>query len=184
MAEVKNDQTISAEQKTELLKLCLGTLDQYCREGTIPEYVTDDPALLRPAAVFVTLRIRGMLRGCVGQIQAEYPLYLAVQNAAVAAGFSDPRFPRLCEEEVPLLQLKIAVLSPLEPIQPEEVEVGKHGLLIISGIRRGLLLPEVASEHHWDLNTYLESLCMKAGLPSGAWKRGASLYAFTTEVIE
>lgn len=184
MAETKAAAQLSAEQKTELLRICLETIREYSRECRIPPYFTEDPALLRHAAVFVTLRIRGLLRGCVGQVHPDYPLYLAVQNAAVAAGFADPRFPGICEEEIPLLQFKIAVLSPLEPIQPDQIIIGTHGLLITSGDRRGLLLPEVASERGWNRDTYLESLCLKAGLPCGAWQAGAQLFAFTTDVIE
>lgn len=184
MAEIKAAAQLSAEQKTELLRLCLETIRVYSQECRVAPYQTEDPALLRHAAVFVTLRIRGMLRGCVGQVHPDYPLYLAVQNAGIAAGFADPRFPELCEQEIPQLQIKIAVLSPMEPILPEQVIIGKHGLLITSGRQRGLLLPEVAAERGWDLNTYLESLCLKAGLPCGAWQGSAHLFAFTTEVME
>jgi len=184
MAETRTATSLSAEQKTELLRLCLETIQVYCRECRILPYNTEDPSLLRPAAVFVTLRIRSFLRGCVGQVSPDYPLYRAVQNAAVSAGFADPRFPGIREDEIPQLQVKIAVLSPLEPIHADQIVIGKHGLLITQGSQRGLLLPEVASDNHWDLNTYLESLCQKAGLPCGAWKEGAQLFAFTTEVIQ
>ena len=173
----------SEEQKDKLLKLGIRAIEQHIQTGNPIELHSKDPVLVRKAAVFVTLRIGNQLRGCVGQINAEYPLLTAIQKAAVSAAFEDPRFQPVCSEEIPYLRLKIAILSPMKHIEVEDVEVGKHGLLIMDQGQRGLLLPEVASDRGWDKTTYLENLCIKAGLPEDAWKN-ADLFGFTTEVIE
>jgi AmmeMemoRadiSam system protein A len=170
------------EQKI-LLKLSRGTLDRYLQTKEIASYETDDPTLLQEAAVFVTLHLNGRLRGCVGQIKAEKPLYMAVQSATIAAGFSDPRFPPLKKAELETLQIKIAFLSPLLPIAPDEIVIGEHGLLLEAEGRRGLLLPEVAAQRGWDTTVFLEQLCHKANLPPGSW-RNAKLFGFTTIVFE
>lgn len=170
------------EQKI-LLRLCRKTLVHYLQSKEIAPFKTDDPTLLREAAVFVTLYLDGHLRGCVGQIKAEKPLYLAVQSATIAAGFSDPRFPSLMKDELEKLQIKIAILSPLHPITPDEIVIGKHGLLLEAEGHRGLLLPEVAAQRGWDTTEFLEQLCYKANLPPGSW-RNANLSGFSTTTFE
>lgn len=163
--------------------MCFCTIDHYLENGRIPEYTPDDPDLYRLAAVFVTIRNRNHLRGCVGQIKADLPLYQAVQKAAISAAFSDPRFRPICRDELPNLTIKIAVLSPLEEIEINQIEVGRHGLMITDHQKRGLLLPEVASERGWDKITYLENLSLKAGLSKDSWKK-AKLFGFSTTIIE
>jgi AmmeMemoRadiSam system protein A len=132
---------------------------------------------------FTTLHLNGELRGCVGYVIPMYPLFRTVAETAVAAAFSDPRFTPVTSDEASRLVVEISVLSPMFPITPDEVEVGKHGLLISLGGRRGLLLPQVPVEHEWDRLTFLEQTCFKAGLPPIAWKQGATLEAFTAEVF-
>lgn len=132
---------------------------------------------------FTTLHVDGQLRGCVGYVFPAYSLYRTVAETAQAAAFRDPRFPPLTAEEVPRLQVEISVLSPLAPITPEEIEIGRHGLVITYGSRRGLLLPQVPAEHGWDRETFLEQVCLKAGLPPDAWRHGALIEAFTAEVF-
>jgi len=145
-----------------------------------PEAIT--PNLNEPRAVFVTLHIGGQLRGCVGQIIATEPLAQAVAHSAVSAAFGDPRFAPLAAQEFSLLQIEISVLSPIKPIRPRDVVPGVHGLIVASGGRRGLLLPQVATEFGWGAETFLEQTCRKAGLPSDAWKdQGAEIYGFTAE---
>ena len=111
------------------------------------------------------------------------PLYRAVAETAQAAAFDDTRFPPLTREELPEIEISLSILSPLRPIRPEEIEVGRHGLLISLAGRRGLLLPQVPVEHAWDRITFLEQTCHKAGLPASAWQEGASIEAFTAEVF-
>ena len=133
--------------------------------------------------VFTTLYLRGSLRGCVGYAHPVAPLYLAVAQSARAAAFEDSRFRPVTPEEAPHLEISLSVLSPVFPIRAEEVEVGRHGLVISLGTRRGLLLPQVPVEHGWDRETFLEQTCRKAGLPAEALHNGAVLEAFTAEVF-
>jgi AmmeMemoRadiSam system protein A len=143
-------------------------------------------ALREPCGAFVTIRRRadGELRGCVGFIEAQRPLVEAVEHAAAAAATSDTRFEPVRSEELPELGLEISVLGPLRPVRPEEVEVGRHGLLVRHGRRQGLLLPQVATEHGWDRETFLDKTCVKAGLPAGTWRKPeAELLGFTAEVF-
>lgn len=144
---------------------------------------TSFPHLSEARGVFTTLYLEGELRGCVGYATPIAPLYRAVYETARAAAFEDSRFLPVNEEEAPRLEVSLSVLSRLFPIQAEEVEVGHHGLVVGLGGRRGLLLPQVAVEHSWDRETFLEQTCRKAGLPLDAWRRGATLEAFTAEVF-
>lgn len=139
--------------------------------------------LSEPRGAFTTLYHKGELRGCVGYPTAVVPLFRTVIETARAAAFDDPRFIPVTLAEAPDLCISISVLSPVKPIRAEEVEVGRHGLLISEGLRRGLLLPQVPVEHNWDRVSFLEQTCRKAGLPLDAWRTGASIEAFTAEVF-
>jgi AmmeMemoRadiSam system protein A len=140
------------------------------------------PNLSEPRGVFVTLHLNGELRGCVGQIVASEPLATAVAHSAVSAAFCDPRFMPLSAAESPLIQIEISVLSPLRRILSEEIVIGVHGLLVMAGARRGLLLPQVATEFGWGVEMFLEQTCRKAGLAFDSWKQsGCEIYGFTTE---
>ncbi len=123
------------------------------------------------------------LRGCVGYAVPIAPLYRAVAETARAAAFEDSRFSPVTSEEAGNLEVSLSVLSLLFPIHPEAVEVGRHGLIISQGSRRGLLLPQVPVEHGWDRVTFLEQTCRKAGLPLDAWRKAATIEAFTAEVF-
>jgi AmmeMemoRadiSam system protein A/AmmeMemoRadiSam system protein B len=174
---------LSDDQKQELVQLASQAIESYVIEGVMPDFQSDDPKLNRKAGVFVTIRNKGMLRGCIGHMSAERPLGKAVQEMAIAAATSDPRFPPLTKQEIEQITTKIAILSPMKRINHQEVEVGKHGLLISHGGRRGVLLPEVASDRNWDKETFLENLCRKAGLPADTWRQNPTLYAFTSVVF-
>jgi AmmeMemoRadiSam system protein A len=139
--------------------------------------------LSEPRGVFTTLYLHGSLRGCVGYAMPVSPLYLAVAETARAAAFEDTRFQPVDHPHAQQLKVSLSVLSPLSAIQPEDVEVGRHGLVVSLGGRRGLLLPQVPVEHGWDRETFLEQTCRKAGLASDAWRKGASFEAFTAEVF-
>jgi AmmeMemoRadiSam system protein A len=137
-----------------------------------------------PAGVFVTLHRRGRLRGCIGQIEGVNTLEEAVVYCAVAAAMHDPRFTPLAAEEVGELEIEISILSPAERIAPERIEVGRHGLLVTRGRMRGVLLPQVAGQFHWNAERFLEETCRKAGLDKEAWRDPAtSIEAFTSEVF-
>ena len=132
---------------------------------------------------FTTLHVDGHLRGCVGYVFPAYSLYRTIAETAQAAAFRDARFPPVTAEEAPRLRIEISVLSPLAPISPDEIEIGRHGLVVTYGSRRGLLLPQVPAEHGWDREAFLEQACLKAGLPPDAWRHGALIEAFTAEVF-
>lgn len=139
--------------------------------------------LKQPRGAFTTLYLDGAVRGCVGYVQAACPLCQTIVETASAAAFQDCRFLPVNRDEAERLQISLSILSPLTPIRPGEIELGKHGLLVSMGHRRGLLLPQVPIEQKWDLSTFLEQTCRKAGLPPDAWQRGAALEAFTAEVF-
>lgn len=144
------------------------------------------PELEQRRGAFVTLRRRrdGDLRGCIGLVEPRLPLGETVADAAVSAAVSDPRFAPVTADELPELTLDISALGALEPIRPEDVVVGVHGLSIRCEGRSGLLLPQVPVEQDWDRETFLAMTCRKAGLPAGAWKRpDATLRGFTAEVF-
>jgi AmmeMemoRadiSam system protein A len=170
--------------KTELLRIARATLREYLTTGFMPPGAPHRQSLLEPRGAFVTLHVDGELRGCIGRVDADTPLYLAVEQLAVAAATRDPRFEALRAEELALTHIEISVLSPVVSGRPEDVEIGKHGLVITRGVRRGLLLPQVAVEHHLDRERFLDETCGKAGLPPGAWKEpGTILQLFTADVF-
>jgi AmmeMemoRadiSam system protein A len=139
--------------------------------------------LAEPRGVFSTLYYRGDLRGCVGYVFPVASLYRTVAESARGAAFDDSRFTPVTRDQAAELEISLSVLSPPQAIRPEDVEIGRHGLLVRLGAYRGLLLPQVPVEHEWDRITFLEQTCKKAGLPSGAWQTGAQLEAFTAEVF-
>jgi len=145
--------------------------------------LTPPPHLAESRGVFTSLHLRGELRGCVGYVLAACPLYRAVAETARAAAFDDTRFPPVTKEEAPHLEIELSILSRPEAIRPEEVEIGRHGLLVSQSGHRGLLLPQVPVEHGWNRETFLEQTCYKAGLPPDAWRKGAVLEAFTAEIF-
>lgn len=134
---------------------------------------------------FVTLKIKGKLRGCIGYIEAIKPLITTIEEMARAAAFNDYRFPPVTAGEVKDLQIEISILSPIESIDdPSVIEVGKHGIIITRGPNRGLLLPQVATEWDWDRETFLRQTCMKAGLPEDAWEQpGTRIEIFSAEIF-
>ena len=143
------------------------------------------PALRRPRGAFVSLHDRdGALRGCVGQTRPERPLGESVARLAVLAATEDGRFARVTGEDLEGLVIEISALGPLVAVRAEEVEVGRHGLLLRLAGRSGLLLPQVAVEHGWDREEFLDKTAWKAGLPEDAWRQAdALIFAFTAEVF-
>ncbi|WP_243358159.1 AmmeMemoRadiSam system protein A [Fundidesulfovibrio terrae] len=148
-----------------------------------PEPPTD--TLLEPLGAFVTLNVNNCLRGCIGHIVGDKPLYLTIAEMARAAAFEDPRFPPLTTQEFPQVCIGISILGPISRCpDPELVEVGRHGLIMRQGHRQGLLLPQVPVEWKWDRETFLAQTCCKAGLPQGAWKLPATeIYWFEAVVF-
>ncbi len=141
-------------------------------------------ALGVPGGAFVTLHARGELRGCIGHVDANEPIGGVIARCAIAACSEDPRFPPVSAGELADLEIELSLLGPLEPISgPSEIEIGRHGLVVERGWRRGLLLPQVAVEWKWDAETFLAHTCHKAGLPKTAWREGARLWRFEAEIF-
>ena len=176
---------VSFEDRQFLLQVARRTLTTYLRAGQWPVLQTDKPGLLEPRAVFVTLRMRatGEVRGCRGETQARHPLIEAVAQMTIASAIDDPRFLPVKVKDIPVLHIEINALTPLVPIQPHEIEVGRHGLMIVKDNDAGLLLPEVAVRYGWDAATFLRAVCRKAGLKEGDWMaEDANLFGFEAEV--
>ncbi|HXT23267.1 MAG TPA: AmmeMemoRadiSam system protein A [Candidatus Eisenbacteria bacterium] len=135
--------------------------------------------------VFVTIYVDGDLRGCIGVIEGRETLGQSIAHCSESAAFRDPRFAALRADEVAGLAIEISILSELFPLDPEKIEIGKHGLFIRTAQRQGLLLPQVAVEHRLSRTQFLEETCHKAGLPRDAW-RGAEtqLFGFTCEIFQ
>ena len=149
----------------------------------VPEIV--EPDLLEPRGAFVTLHKQGRLRGCIGTFVSDRPLCETVAEMAQSAAFKDPRFPPLAREELPEIEIEISVLSPLKEVEdPEEIEVGIHGIYLINGPFHGVLLPQVATEYGWDRTTFLDQTCLKAGMAPGCWRDpNTRILVFTAEVF-
>jgi MEMO1 family protein len=170
-------------EKKELLSIAKKAIEEHVRNRKTPAMEITDPKLKADGAVFVTIKKDGSLRGCIGHVQAIMPLYQSIIKNAVAASSSDPRFPPMTQEELKDIDVEISILSPLAQVKDVKgIQVGKHGLVIRKGMQSGLLLPQVASEYGWGRETFLDQLCVKAGLPKGSW-RDAELFSFTAEVI-
>jgi AmmeMemoRadiSam system protein A len=172
----------SPDERTTLLRLAHDSILSLLEGREIP---LDPPTahLAEPRGAFTSLYLSGQLRGCVGYVLAVSPVYRAVADTARAAAFEDVRFRPVTLPEAPHLEIELSILSEPQPIPPEAIEIGRHGLLVSRAGRRGLLLPQVSTEHHWDRATFLEQTCRKAGLPLDAWKNGAMIEAFTAEVF-
>lgn len=170
----------SPAERQLLLKLAHDSIQTAIEERSL-DLTPPSLHLAEPRGAFTTLRREGKLRGCIGFVFPTDSLYKTVADTARSAAFEDPRFEPVTLAEVPHLKVEISVLSPLQPIQPDEVVVGRHGLVITQGNHRGLLLPQVAPEWEWDRETLLSQTCLKAGLPRDAWHHGAELQGFTAE---
>jgi len=174
---------LNAEQKKALLCVAREAVNAAVN-GHDYTPTTDDAVLQRPAAAFVTLHNRGALRGCIGTVGAELPLFQAVAEMAREAALNDFRFNSVSPREAADLHIEISVLTPAEPVRDlADIEVGVHGLIVEQGPRRGLLLPQVATEWGWDRDEFLDHTCLKAGLPREAWRRGARVLCFGAEVF-
>jgi AmmeMemoRadiSam system protein A len=142
--------------------------------------------LSQPSGAFVTLRMGRELRGCIGFIVSDHPLAEVVSEVAVKAATEDPRFVPMTQSELARATVEISVLSPLRQVTNfDEIEVGRHGLIVELGRSRGLLLPQVATEYGWDRETFLDQTARKAGLPLKAWRDpDAKVFLFSAEIIE
>ncbi|MGH9575191.1 MAG: AmmeMemoRadiSam system protein A [Candidatus Acidiferrales bacterium] len=170
-------------EKKVLLEVARRTLAAAVRHSDMPS-LPDVASLSVPGGAFVTITRNGRLRGCIGRLPSDASLVEVVAFCARAVASEDPRFSRVQPDELPAIDVEISILSPLVEIRPKEIEPGKHGLFVSSGMRRGVLLPQVALQFHWDGMRFLEAACEKAGLARDGWKHPATLVqAFTAEVF-
>jgi MEMO1 family protein len=170
---------LSETDKQTLLKIARHSIETYLATQKIPDFTVSD-SLKLPGAAFVTLEVNGQLRGCIGQTAAITPLYETIAHCAVSAAVEDYRFDPVTPAELPDIHIEISVLTPLQKVNSlDEIVVGRDGLLIGLGSNRGLLLPQVATEQHWDKTEFLEGTCHKAGLIKDAYKDPrAEIYKF------
>ncbi len=174
---------LNETDQRHLLRLARQALEESVRRHRLPVLEEPSKTLRETRGAFVTLRKGEHLRGCIGHIDSPKPLQQTVCECALAAALRDPRFPPVTPEELPVLRIEISVLSELIEIHPDQIEIGRHGLLVSQGSQRGLLLPQVATQWKWDRERFLEETCLKANLPSDAWRRGARIQAFTAQVF-
>ncbi len=176
---------LTEKGKKALLEAAKKSIENRLKNKPMPEFKDDDPALGEKRGAFVTIKKKGLLRGCIGYIHAVKDLESTVKEMARAAAFNDPRFPPVTEGELSQLSFEISVLTPLKEIENmEEIVVGLHGLYITRGSFSGLLLPQVATEYEWDRETFLEQTCRKAGLPSNSWKdKETKIFVFSADIF-
>ena len=174
----------SETDQRALLELARKAISEAVLHRKIPDTIPREGIFSEQRGVFVTLHVRGRLQGCIGVTEPNESLGEAVIRCAVSAALEDPRFAPLKEPELQDTSIEISLLSPLEPILPEAIEIGRHGLLVVNHSNRGLLLPKVATEHGLTREQFLEETCRKAGLPRNAWKDSEThVFGFACEVF-
>lgn len=175
---------LSDGERRWLLEHARRAIGQYMTTGTAPLARPEDAALWRDRGAFVTLEIEGRLRGCIGHTAEDRPLGQVVGAMALQAAFNDGRFSPLTPEELGEVRVEISVLTPRRPVSgPEEIVVGRDGVILEKGGRSAIYLPQVAPEQGWNREEMLGNLALKAGLPRDGWKRGAELWTFRAEVF-
>jgi AmmeMemoRadiSam system protein A len=181
------DVYLPPESQRKLMELSRCTLQNFVRGGERQSEDIDDPYLRsREYGAFVSLHKQEELRGCIGNCAPNAPLFEIVTEMTEAAASRDPRVKPVSQKELDEIRIDITVLSPLEfVLDPLVLEIGKHGLHIASGGKCGLLLPQVATQHDWNIKTFLEQTCLKAGLRKNAWKDSdTQVSGFTALIIE
>jgi AmmeMemoRadiSam system protein A len=175
---------LTKKEQKELLKITRETIVGYVTNGKVPGVVSTSPGLNLHSGCFVTIKQKGELRGCIGNFVSEQPLYQLVQEMSVSAATRDPRFYPMKTHDLADFTLDISVLSPLEKAASvEEIKVGTHGIYIVKGSYRGVLLPQVATEYGWNRDQFLQHTCIKAGLPDDAWQGECDIYRFSAQVF-
>jgi AmmeMemoRadiSam system protein B/AmmeMemoRadiSam system protein A len=184
-AEETNDETFSAAQREELMRFARQGVAAAVHNSSVPDTSHASRPVRRKSGAFVTLKVGGQLRGCIGSVEGRLALVELVVQMAMAAATRDPRFTPVTAAELSQLELELSVLGPVVPCEETElIEIGRHGLVIVKGNRTGVLLPQVAAENGWDRAMFLRQVCLKAGLPAEAWRDSAStLYMFSAEVF-
>lgn len=177
---------LTSEHKKTLIDIARRSIINAVNGRKAPDHKIEDETLNKECGAFVTLHdSSGSLRGCIGNIISERPLWETVQNMAVESALRDPRFPPVSPPELDSINIEISALSPLKKIKNlQKIEVGKHGLFIKKGFYQGLLLPQVATEYGWNRIQFLEQTCCKAGLSSNCYKQDdCEIFIFSAVVF-
>jgi AmmeMemoRadiSam system protein A len=174
--------TITPAERAAFLGLARQAIHAHLTHGPRPRL--DAGTASARLGAFVSLHVHGDLRGCIGHPHADLPLGEVIVRCAVSAATEDPRFPPLTLGELQAANIEISVLGPIEAVSDvNEIEVGRHGLIVSEGYCKGLLLPQVATERGWDRGTFLGHTCLKAGLRRDAWMTGAQIFRFEAAVF-
>lgn len=172
-----------ADDQQRLLAIARRSLDARVRRAPAPA-IDSGGALDTPCGAFVSIHRGRNLRGCLGRLEADWAVCRVIAHLAQAVSDSDPRFAPVGVDEIDHLHIEVSVLAPEREVRAlEDIEVGRHGLIVQRGHRRGLLLPQVAVEHRWDVQMFVRHTAVKAGLPPDAWPSGARLFAFEAQVF-
>lgn len=175
---------LSDEDRRALVAYARETIHRVVTTGTVPLARHQPPRLARWQGVFVTLRRRGELRGCIGRLVPDGPLYWLTGAMALQAATKDPRFPPVRARELDAIEIEVSLLTPLREVaSPAEIRLGRDGVVLVTNGRSAVFLPEVAVEQGWSRERMLDELCAKAGLSTGCWRRGARLAVFQSEAI-
>ena len=177
---------LSKDQRKKLLNIARKSIETYLKTGEKIKIKESDPILSEELGSFVTLHEAGQLRGCIGNMVGNQPLYLTVRDMAVEAATGDPRFSPVKFTELKNIEIEISVLSVLEKVDSsDKIELGKHGVILRRGFNSGVFLPQVATETGWTKEEFLSNLCAhKAGLEPNAWKdKSTEIFIFTAEVF-
>jgi AmmeMemoRadiSam system protein A len=177
---------LNREQQITVLKLARNIIAEDLGVETSPEVLDfSDSVFKEKCGAFVTLHIRGNLRGCIGYIAGIKSIPETVTDMARASAFKDPRFAPLKKNEYQQIDIEVSILSPIETVRDvSDIKVGRDGIIISRGFNSGLLLPQVATEQGWDRDMFLEHTCYKAGLPAAAWKQsGTKIEKFSAQVF-
>jgi len=175
---------LTPKDKAWLLRQARETIARHLKGMPAPDDLPPSEALKAMSGVFVTLHIGGNLRGCIGMPLPRQSVYAGVRENAIAAAFEDPRFPPLRISELSSVKIEISVMTPPQMVSgPNEVVVGRDGIIITRGTLRGLLLPQVPVEQGWSREQFLSYGCLKAGLPADAWRQGVRIETFQALVF-
>lgn len=174
---------LTGTERARLVEMARETIVSYVKNKKVPDFSVDEERLKADGATFVTINRKGRLRGCIGNIAPDRPLFRSVVDNAVSACSKDGRFRPMSPDELSDMEVEVTILSPLEYLADvRQIEIGKHGLYLEKGRNRGILLPQVATEQGWDRDAFLKGISRKAGLPQEGWK-GAKLYTFTADIV-
>lgn len=175
---------LNNSQKKILLSLARNSITQYLNSKTVSPDQDFDPLLRKNLGAFITLRKQGELRGCIGYMREDIPLYKVVSSMALESAFSDRRFMPVTIEELSNIEIEISVLTPSKPIKSiDEIVLGRDGVVLSKKVRRAVFLPQVATEMRWNKTEFLDNLCRKAGLPPGSWQ-DAELHIFQAKIFQ